>query len=230
MFYEFKIKDEFYYKYLEFYIERFVYTSIDIEENKNDISIKQKKINLLEAFKNILSNENKIIDVWEIRDLGDLINKDEEVPSGFRRIQVSAGEKANFIPVPPIEILQRLYSLLDNYKNIWCDLDVFEKEAIFHIEFMRIHPFEDGNKRTAKTILNRNLIYQDRAPVIILDEDTDLYYKFINERDYSGFAKFLEQRSMSELTNMVGLYKVLNSVPIEVKANDLLTLKKQKTK
>ena len=93
---------------------------------------------------------------------------------------------------------------------------------MFHIEFMRIHPFEDGNKRTAKTLLNRNLIYQDRAPVIIQEEDTDLYYKFINERDYIGFAKFLESRSMTKLTNMVALYKMLNNVPVDIEGNDLL--------
>jgi len=210
---------------LEFYIERFVYTSIEIEKDRSLGSLKRKKINLLDAFRYGLDSENAILNVWDIRDMGDLINKDEDVPEGFRRIEVSAGEKAKFKPVRPSEIISRLYILLDNYKNIWCDLDIFEREAMFHIEFMRIHPFEDGNKRTAKTLLNRNLIYQDRAPVIVQEEDTDLYYKFINERDYSGFAKFLENRSLAELTNMVGLYKMLNNVPVDIEGNDLLKKK-----
>ena len=225
MFYEFKIKDEFYDKYLEFYIERFVYTSIDIEEDKEPEKLRKKKINLLNAFKFSLDSEKEILDVWDIRDLGDLVNVEDNVPEGFRRIIVGAGKYATFQPVLPREIISRLYTLLDNYKNIWCDLDVFEKEARFHIDFMRIHPFEDGNKRTAKTLLNRNLIYHDRAPVIIQEEDNEVYYNFINNRDYSGFAKFLENRSMSELTNMVALYKMLNSVPVDVNGDSIIKAK-----
>ena len=36
------------------------------------------------------------------------------------------------------------------------DLTIYEREALFHIGLMRIHPFEDGNKRTAKIIMNAN--------------------------------------------------------------------------
>lgn len=221
MFYDFKLHNQFYHDYLFFFIDRFVYTSIDVE-NDNDSKIRRnKKINLLEAFKYVLNIEGDTPNVWEIQQLGDLINKNEEVPQGFRRIQVSAGAKAEFIPVPPREIYNRLYYLLDNYKNGWCDLDVFEKEAMFHIEFMRIHPFEDGNKRTAKTILNRNLIFQNKAPVIIDDAETDLYYDFINNCDYIGFAKFLETKSRNEFTNMVGLYKMQNRVSVDVEGTTL---------
>lgn len=226
MFNEFKKKQEFYEKYLEFYMERFVYTSIDIEENKEVGNVRKKKINLLEAFKYISNIPSDIPSVWEIQEVGNLVNQGEEVPSGFRKIQVSAGLKGKFVPVKPREIIPRLYALLDNYKNIWCDLSPFEREAMFHIDFMRIHPFEDGNKRAAKTILNRNLICQKMAPVIITDAETDKYYEFINNRDYVGFAKFLEEKSTFELTNMVGLYKTLNQVPIDVDGNTLTLRKK----
>lgn len=228
MFNEFKIREEFYNKYLEFYIERFVYTAIGIEKDQDLKERTLKKRNLLEAFSYSLEKTDSVLDVWDIRDVGNIINEDENVPKGFRKIQVSAGTKATFVPVRSYEILPRLYSLLDNYKNIWRDLNIFEKEAMFHIEFMRIHPFEDGNKRVAKTILNRNLLIQNMAPVIISEEDTLLYYKFINERDYIGFAKFLESRSANELTNMVALYKMLNNVPVDVEAATFLKREKIK--
>ena len=221
MFNEFKKREEFYEKYLEFYIERFVYTAIDIEEDKDTSKIRQKKRNLLEAFKYVSNIQENVLNVWDIRDLGDLVNKDEDVPVGFRKIQVSAGAKGKFIPVRPFEIIPRLYTLIDSYTNIWCDLNPFEREAMFHIELMRIHPFEDGNKRTAKTLLNRNLIHQKMAPVIISESETDQYYEFINNRDYLGFAAFLEKKSIFELTNMVGLYKMLNQIPVDVEGNDL---------
>ena len=86
---------------------------------------------------------------------------------------------------------------------------------------MRIHPFEDGNKRVAKTKLSRNLMHQNKAPVIIEESETDLYYKFINDCDYIGFAEFIETKSMAELTNMVGLFKTLNDIPIDIEGKKI---------
>ena len=222
-----EVESEFYDKYLFFYIDRFVYTSIEVENDNDKDIINNKKKNLLNAFKYVLKIKNHPLTIWEIQNIGELINENEDISGTFRKINVSAGAKAMFTPVSYKEIINRLYYLLDSYKNIWCDLDVFEREAMFHIEFMRIHPFEDGNKRTAKTILNRNLIYQDMAPVIIEDEETDLYYKFINEQDYIGFAEFIRNKSENELTTMVGLYKMLNKLPINAEL-DILQNKKTK--
>lgn len=222
-----EVESEFYDKYLFFYIDRFVYTSIEVENDNDKDIINNKKKNLLNAFKYVLKIKNHPLTIWEIQNIGELINENEDISGTFRKINVSAGSKAMFTPVSYKEIINRLYYLLNSYKNIWCDLDVFEREAMFHIEFMRIHPFEDGNKRTAKTILNRNLIYQDMAPVIIEDEETDLYYKFINEQDYIGFAEFIRNKSENELTTMVGLYKMLNKLPINAEL-DILQNKKTK--
>ena len=227
MLFGFEVENEFYDNYLFFYIDRFIYTSIEVENDNNKSIINNKKKNLLNAFKYALNIKTHPLTIWEIQKLGMLINENEEITGTFRKINVSAGTKATFSPVSHKEIITRLYYLLDSYKNIWCDLDVYEREAMFHIEFMRIHPFEDGNKRTAKTILNRNLIYQDKAPVIIEDEETDLYYKFINEQDYSGFAEFIKNKSENELTTMVGLYKMLNKLPINAEL-DILSKKKTK--
>lgn len=222
-----EVESEFYDKYLFFYIDRFVYTSIEVENDNNKDIINNKKKNLLNAFKYVLKIKTHPLTIWEIQNIGLLINENEDISGTFRKINVSAGAKAIFTPVSYKEIINRLYYLLDCYKNIWCSLDVFEREAMFHIQFMRIHPFEDGNKRTAKTILNRNLIYQNKAPVIIEDEETDLYYKFINEEDYIGFAEFIRNKSENELTTMVGLYKMLNKIPINAEI-DILAKKKEK--
>ena len=83
-----------------------------------------------------------------------------------------------------------LYALIDNYYNVWNLLDPFLREAMFHINFMRIHPFEDGNKRCAKIILASNLLKSFCAPIIITEEDTKEYYEFINNCDYEVFLKY----------------------------------------
>ena len=47
--------------------------------------------------------------------------------------------------------------LLYKYNNTWSSLDYLKREALFHLEFIRIHPFEDGNGRTGRLLLNYNL-------------------------------------------------------------------------
>ena len=111
-------------------------------------------------------------------------------------------------------IYYSIYSLLDNYYNVWTYRDVYEKEAEFHIMLMRIHPFEDGNKRAAKILMNANFVKQNYPPVIITEGDTELYYKFINNQDVMGFAKFLKERSLQELQTLISYYKVAHKIPI----------------
>ena len=94
---------------------------------------------------------------------------------------------------------------------MWEGIDPFLKEAMFHITYMRIHPFEDGNKRSAKLITTINLLKEGIPPVIITKEDTDEYYEFINNCDYNGFAEFLKQRSNLEDNTMIGFYKIVEN-------------------
>ena len=80
---------------------------------------------------------------------------------------------------------------------------------------MRIHPFEDGNKRCAKIILASNLLKSFCAPIIITEEDTKEYYQLINNCDYEGFAEFLRQRSKLEMDTLVSLFKMKYNVPMD---------------
>ncbi len=91
---------------------------------------------------------------------------------------------------------------------MWSALeDPFEREAMFHINFIKIHPFEDANGRTRRIILVHNLIKNHLAPVIITEEEKQQYFDFIANDDYKGFADFLRQRSLEEEKIMNQLYE-----------------------
>ena len=85
--------------------------------------------------------------------------------------------------------------------------NIFKKEAIFHIRFERIHPFNDGNGRTGRIILNHHLLKQGIAPVIITDVLSSDYKKFINEFDVEALTKLLWSSSSNQLTNWISLDK-----------------------
>lgn len=200
--------------YLLFFLDRFVYATADIEDVES-IEERQKIItNLLESLKYLSNLQDSKLSPYDFANIASLINKDSGISDGFRKVNVTAGAYATWNPVPKEKIYYSLYSLLDNYYNVWTYRDIYEKEAEFHIRFMRIHPFEDGNKRLAKIILNSNLVNQNCPPVVITEGETELYYNFINNEDVIGFAKFLKERSIQEFYTIVSYYKVLNSIPI----------------
>ena len=99
--------------------------------------------------------------------------------------------------------------LLYNYYNEWNNLDPYLREAKFNIEFLRIHPFEDGNGRTSRLLLNFNLMKQKIAPVIITDDLVDDYFKARNNFDEEWIANMFRVQSEKELEVIDGLTKEL---------------------
>lgn len=218
---------EFREQYFLAYLDRFVYNTTDLEKGLNQDERKRAIENLLEAFHYLMQSDAPKLSPVDISIVGDFINKDDGI-EGFRKINVSAGKYAEWTPVPSNSIYYQLYSLLNNYYNVWNGRDVYEKEAIFHIELMRIHPFEDGNKRMSKIIMNANLTKQNYPPVIITESDTEIYYNFINNMDVEGFAKFLRERSLQELQTLISYYKIAHKIPITDSVYDTINYEEEK--
>lgn len=81
--------------------------------------------------------------------------------------------------------------------------EIFRKEALFHIRFIRIHPFNDGNGRTGRIILNHHLLEQGIAPVILSGAMAEDYCKCIDNYDVDGLAKILYYISSVQIANWV---------------------------
>lgn len=141
---------DFYDSYEKFYMERFIYSSTEIEGIKTKEERKMFVDTLMRAFHETYNYEScGMLDVTMIRNIGNLINREKGL-EGFRKINVYPGDNASFLPVLPYQIYPYLYSLIDNYYNVWNELDPFLRESMFHINFMRIHPFEDVNGSLVK--------------------------------------------------------------------------------
>ncbi len=103
------------------------------------------------------------------------------------------------IPISrPLDIANDMKTLIENYNSMWEKLDPFEKEARLHISFIRIHPFEDGNGRTGRLILNYNLLRQSLAPVIITTDLEEYYHSYIQNEDVEGLANLFRIQSIRE--------------------------------
>lgn len=77
------------------------------------------------------------------------------------------------------------------------DLNPIELAAWTHAEFVRIHPFPDGNGRTSRLIMNYQLMKSGFLPVNIRTEDRIRYYscldRYASENDLSSFSELIAE-------------------------------------
>ena len=134
--------------------------------------------------------------------------------SNFRTTTASV-VGSNVQRTQPNMIRNELYYLFDDY-NYWLSNchsvdELFEIEARFHIRLLHIHPFEDGNGRTARILLVYNLCRHDLAPCIITKEIKREYCDYIERGDEKGLAALFKRLSEKELVSMISLYTELDN-------------------
>lgn len=64
--------------------------------------------------------------------------------------------------------------------------------ALFHYRFTRIHPFDDGNGRVARILMNFILMQFGYPPVIIKTADKENYYAVLRLADADQLEPFIE--------------------------------------
>ncbi len=64
--------------------------------------------------------------------------------------------------------------------------------SLFHHRFVAIHPFDDGNGRMARLLMNLTLMQAGYPPVIIRQEDRHNYYLSLGQADTGRLAPMVE--------------------------------------
>ena len=74
--------------------------------------------------------------------------------------------------------------------------------AVVHYQLVTIHPFEDGNGRTGRLLINYELLKNNLPPVVIAKEDRVKYFEFLRNNDSNGLAEWLKELSTREEERM----------------------------
>ncbi len=220
MFLELKNKDSNYRRrYFDMLKYRLAYGSLELEGIDGDLAdaIQSMKIsNQLEAI-DYMFEQQDTEDMSPMQYLRLLCEVAERATGGeidnfrttYATVNGSNVERSN-----PNMIRNDLYYLVDDYKywieNCQSIDELYEIEARFHIRLLHIHPFEDGNGRTARIILVYNLCNHNLAPCIITKEMKKEYCDYIENGDEKGLAALIKKLSEKELEAMVALYNELD--------------------
>lgn len=129
--------------------------------------------------------------------------KEAELPSGekTRRIinignykefpnsvRLANGEMFHY--ASPAETPIKMGELIEWYRANDGKLQPIELATIFHHKFVLIHPFDDGNGRVARLVMNYVLLRNNLPPIVIKSADKSNYLKALNRAD-TGDMQFL---------------------------------------
>ena len=199
-------------EYYELLVSRVAHSTMSLEKDLGNVDDSSNAIRLLDnmkAFKKLLEvlSFHGELSLELITMIADMINESSMfISRGYRKIGKFLADTD--IPISDSShILEEMENLLEKYQTEWTDMDVFEREAYFHIMFIRIHPYEDGNGRCARLLLNFNLLKQGYAPVIITDDLREFYESYIREFDVSKMARLFQIQSKREHEVIQTLYQ-----------------------
>lgn len=116
----------------------------------------------------------------------------------WRTTQVTVGQ---LIPPEPARIVQQMYQFVDNLNfkilNAATTEDILECLTYAHYEFIRIHPFNNGNGRTGRILMNIVALKFGYKPL-------ELYHREGNSRKiYIEAMKSADKRKFKPLMTLI---------------------------
>lgn len=117
----------------------------------------------------------------------------------------------------PEETPAKMNDLMQWYSTVIEDKSVHPivVAALFHHRFVAIHPFDDGNGRMTRILMNLILMRSSYPVAVIKNDDKDNYYSLLSRadnRDLWPFVEYIAERVESSLSIYV---KAINGQEIE---------------
>ena len=148
--------------------------------------------------------EKKPLDENIIKDLHAILTENIIVGGIYRNEEVRISG-AGFTPPAGSEMYMQIKNFYEDLKIKEKELNPIEFAAWTHTEFVRIHPFVDGNGRTSRLIMNYQLLLNGYLPVSVAKENRLDYYNTLEQyavngdlKPFAGFVAALEDRQLDK--------------------------------
>ena len=158
----------------------------------------------------LVKNDSAITE-WNIKNLHALILKEiDNDNAGKYRLENVLISGAPQVPVDYVKVSEEMEKLIYRYKN-WYKYHPLVRAALLHGEFVFIHPFVDGNGRTARLLMNFEAMKKGYLPIIIKADLKAKYYdsldKAMVEHDYTDFIKLIVEEENKILDKYLDVIK-----------------------
>ena len=202
-------------EYLKDFITRSTYNSNAIEGNKLtlaetrellycDMNLKinadgrsiNEAINHKSAMEYVFLNINNYISNPTIENINNIINgniKKFFLPDCGKKLNINLF--LNMEDYENFEKNKRNYLMWDYFYD---GTNIFRRIAEKYFLFEKRHPFENGNGRTGRILINYELIQNNIVPIVIEKENKKEYLKFLEGADIVGFAEWIKTLSNQE--------------------------------
>jgi Fic family protein len=148
----------------------------------------------------LIANQEPLSE-WNIKNVHSLILKGiDNANAGRYRYENVVISGAKHIPPKSFMIGELMQRLIAEYQNEWKTVHPVVKATLLHGEFVKIHPFIDGNGRTARLLLNFELMKNGYPPIIIKKNERAKYYDVLDlAHTTMNYAPFVELVAKLEL-------------------------------
>lgn len=161
-------------------------------------------------YETIEHNTQQTISEVFIRELHRLVVREtqREEAGVYRKVNVMIAGSGH-TPPEASEVPAKMSGLIRWVRANQKRLHPIELAAYLHHKLVHIHPFTDGNGRTARLIMNLILLHEGYPLVVVLKNDRRKYYRVLSQADkgdYQSFVGFIAQtveRSLNIYLNVL---------------------------
>jgi len=134
--------------------------------------------------------EQEQLTEWTIKSIHRLVLKgiQDENAGVYRKENVLIGG-ASHRPPDHLVVQELMERFVFEVENEWSTCHPVERAAKVHAEFVKIHPFIDGNGRTSRLLMNYELMKSGFPPAIIKAVDRARYYDALDLAHTTGNDK-----------------------------------------
>lgn len=143
-----------------------------------------------------LVEKKELLSEWDIKSIHQLImrNIDDKNAGIYRSINVRISG-ADHIPPDFLMLPEKMSRFIRWYTEKCLSLHPVERAARVHADFVKIHPFVDGNGRTSRLIMNLELMKAGFPPIVLPVAKRLEYYEALDEAhtkdDYGLFLALI---------------------------------------